>query len=1500
MIFTTASLAQIDDYQKVQKGVIEPVTFKDKGGTPGLWTGAMFNSGSTRYDEVENNAIKQVPEATNLWTGAYNNYWHNANNWSLGHIPTADEDVEIPNVGYQPVIIDFHDEACNSLTISTGATLNIKDQTLTVYSNLTVYGTIGMLEQDATLRIFGNTIWHSGSALNVTEYYTYINAFGNWDFRSGAYVNPATGFINFFGDSDSWIRCYSNNSSFYVLRIFKTAGAVAKYSWLSTQDMVVNNLTVVGSGTALESHSNYNVVMKGNFNYFGTFDFTKNSNTGSAVFSGNTQNINNYSSGSGTFNNVQINSTTKTTIVSEEVIIAKNLTINSGQLDAGENTIKIGGNWTNNAFPTGFEAGTGRVIFNGSGHQFVHSSENFNILEANMGAALRITNPAATVTCSQYEWTAGGIDVIDGTFTALDLAQDGIFGGYWLNPGGVINLTNSDGFVDLNGSLNIFGGEFNVFGGTTTSYWPWAANASINMSGGVLDFKDQGIRIHNSATYSLNESITGGIIRTSGSFSGNRADFTPTAGTFEFYGSGDQSISQSNGCTLYDVVINKSAKEGGEKLTSEPVYDTRIGELLSDGGKSNTISLGSDFTITGNLDIDAGTLSIGQYAFNIIGNTSISGNLAMTHYLSVINVHGDVVWNSGSTANFTAANVFIVWGHWNFENGSNANFADGTILFKGNTSKYIRSHSQTSSFNNVDCEKTDGNWVRVSYLSTKPLTINGNLYVYPGSVFSIYSTNDAIFKGNINSNGIFYSNHGRVVLNGANQILKMNTGNYYNNLAFNQSGTVTINNSLSDILYVKGNVEIQSGVFSLQDREIHIGGNWNNNAGSDAFSEGTSLVVFNGSGELNHQFINGNTTFYDLENAKTGNGYLRFAGNIAVTNDFLASGENMVDGPTLDVNNLLLPTGILGLTSGAPIVTTNNFTMGGTLSVTDGNFSCTDITNDGIYGTIHLYNGEITLNQVGNDYTDLNGDLTIEGGNMTVNGVYGFSEWGWAAPASFTMTGGTLNFNNPGISIISPRNVTTSISDGTMRTTGHFWVTHPNFTPTGGTAELHGNNPVYVQSSGGSHFYNLTIDKPAGSLLSGDLNRDEEQLVAFQQQKSGKDRMVYELPAGRSGNIAYTNGNLKVVNNTVIEEGSLIIEYDASNAGNLTVNEGGKLSLLNLGSLAMGDSKTLIVNSGGEFLLQGNAIDFPKITSISGNYGLNIESGATIGAEYVIFEYMNTAGVNVKPGAHVEPVKSFTNCIFRNGQSGGRLLTLDNNQTLLMGNVSFPGSSGNFNVSKTVDEGVVVLNDYSGAFAGASWEQDEHNRIHWTGEPSPNIVLDGVVVDSYQDFCFEAIETITVGGSQNFVVEAFGEVNLVAGQSILMLPGTHAQPGSYMHAQISDVSFCNGLPLALVAAVVEEPDQHDWFEITEEKINERLFKVFPNPARDIITLELTPPAEDDQVIIEIYNLMGQNLMSKKMEAKPQYQIDLSGLQSGVYLLKVTHGKTPAFTKLIKQ
>ena len=46
------------------------------------------------------------------------------------------------------------------------------------------------------------------------------------------------------------------------------------------------------------------------------------------------------------------------------------------------------------------------------------------------------------VVCAAYDWTAGAVDVITGSFTANDLLDNGIFGAYYCNPGGTINLNH--------------------------------------------------------------------------------------------------------------------------------------------------------------------------------------------------------------------------------------------------------------------------------------------------------------------------------------------------------------------------------------------------------------------------------------------------------------------------------------------------------------------------------------------------------------------------------------------------------------------------------------------------------------------------------------------------------------------------------------------------------------------------------------------------------------------------------------------------------------------------------------------------------------------------------------------------------------------------------------------------------------------------------------------------------------------------------------------------
>nr|NQU89356.1 hypothetical protein [Bacteroidota bacterium] len=639
-------------------------------------------------------------KVTNTWDGSWNAYWHNANNWSLNHIPLSTEDVVIPGGLTRYPSTSTYEEEINSLTIQSGAYVRIGASTLTVNNDVYVYGEIRMYDTDA-LMWCDDITWYSGSEAQTTGSCEFV-VLGNWEFSAGANVQLDNGKVGFYGNTNQYIRskdvdCYFNN-----VYVQKSAGVFGLSSQSTATCTIKGYLTFGGINYSFTSPSSQKIVIGyGIQNGDSSVDIALDN--GTIEFSGNSTNCYFFPNTGDYVNNLIVNTGSfdmdMNTFYTTSFEIKNDLTINSGSLDVNSMDLIVGGDWDNNVGSSGFYERTRKVTFNGTTQQYC-SDETFYTLELNKSAgALRTSG--TDVVCQEYDWISGAVDVLSGSFTANDLLDNAIQGKFYLNSGGTINLTNDGGYIDLKGDLYIYGGNFNVYGGSVASYWPYGEDASITMSDGVLDIKDQGIQINNNA-YALIDNITGGRIKCTGYLYGDRADFVPTAGVFEMYGPSNANIRTTNGCRFWDLAINKEADKDAHEV--KPFTD-RDGTYYGGSKSSAAVAAGNIQTYNA-LYIDGGTLDMASYDFSTNSSVAIYGNLKMNNANNDFNVSYDIFWAPGSTDDITAGN-FNVGRHWYFQDGTNAQLGTGnTVHFTGAQTQRIYNNDADAEFAAIQQQKS--------------------------------------------------------------------------------------------------------------------------------------------------------------------------------------------------------------------------------------------------------------------------------------------------------------------------------------------------------------------------------------------------------------------------------------------------------------------------------------------------------------------------------------------------------------------------------------------------------------------------------------------------------------------------------------------------------------------------------------------------------------------------------------------------------------------------
>lgn len=134
-------------------------------------------------------------------------------------------------------------------------------------------------------------------------------------------------------------------------------------------------------------------------------------------------------------------------------------------------------------------------------------------------------------------------------------------------------------------------------------------------------------------------------------------------------------------------------------------------------------------------------------------------------------------------------------------------------------------------------------------------------------------------------------------------------------------------------------------------------------------------------------------------------------------------------------------------------------------------------------------------------------------------------------------------------------------------------------------------------------------------------------------------------------------------------------------------------------------------------------------------------------------------------------------------------------------------------------------------------------------------------------------------------MQAGGSATLIAGGHIVFLPGTTVDSGGYMHGYIS-TDYCTN-PANPVAAALQN-NEHT-LAATALPTAEGNVRVYPNPASDRFTVELTGDFTGKTIQVEVIGMNGLKFYTGEILNGHQQTYSAEALQPGLYFIRLTTG-----------
>ncbi len=663
-------------------------------------------------------------------------------------------------------------------------------------------------DQNLTINLTGNLSIAGDVDMSATSAVTNINVQGNYSFIAGdIFVNGGTGNINFTGAS---VKSFTST----LTPTGNVNYSVASLSTLvlSGSNFVAGGGTFMLSGTLQIGSTDASGALQtgtsgGNVRVSGTRTYSSGS---TIVYNGTgAQFIGNGFPSGGDVNLVINNSSNVTLSTSLDIVALRTLTLTSGNIVIGTQTLTINGTVTGSGgivggplsnLVIGGTGAFGTLNFSGTNQLFNFTMNRTGSGSVNLGGSLTILG---TLT-----HTEGSLDLGSNTLT--------ISGNYSRNLG-TIGVSAASSVV-INGSGTLPAGSAGLSGSSL-------GTLTLNRSGATLNV---------SATVAIaNLNLFSGILN-----NGSGLSIT-TGGTITRNDQGSMTTAPNNIANAYNVVYDiTSVISTGPEL---PINTNTTALANFTKQNSGTLDLVGDLTVNGVLTLSSGSFNTGSNDVDLKGNfvsnggsTLTSSNVTFSGTTSISGsttpVFGNITISSGGiltpTANFRI--------NGNLVNNGTLNAGSATTTFGGTT---VISGSSVCSFNNISIAAAStltaptgnmnvaGTWNNAGTFNSGPatntVTFNGTT-TFTGAGTTQFSgititgtlTSSSTLRvaGNFTNNGTFNSNLGTLLLNGSStQLLQGTTQTNFNNITISNVGgppgvRVASNQDISGVLTLGANV----------------------------------------------------------------------------------------------------------------------------------------------------------------------------------------------------------------------------------------------------------------------------------------------------------------------------------------------------------------------------------------------------------------------------------------------------------------------------------------------------------------------------------------------------------------------------------------------------------------------------------------------------------------------------------------------------------------------